>query len=88
LISNQTEIVKRMKRWRTQGDPAAPGFKTREPRAKTKAPHDPTYGAQSDMLDEPGLMVEPDVRRKIASYFKKMKLREMIEQELFDMGII
>jgi hypothetical protein len=39
------------------------------------------------MLDEPGLMVEPDVRRKIASYFKKMKLREMIEQILDEMNI-
>jgi hypothetical protein len=75
-----------MKRWRTQGDPATPGFKLREPRAKTHAPHDPTYGSQSDMLDEPGLIVEPDVRRKIASYFKKLKLREMIEQILDEMN--
>jgi hypothetical protein len=76
-----------MRRWRTQDDPATPGFKLREPRAKTRAPYDPTYGSQSDMLDEPGLMVEPDVRRKIASYFKKMKLREMIEQILDEMII-
>lgn len=77
-----------MRRWRTQDDPATPGFKLREPRAKMKAPHDPTYGSQPDMLDEPGLIVEPEVRRKIASYFKKMKLREMIEQELVDLGLI
>jgi hypothetical protein len=32
------------------------------------------------MLDQPGMIVEPDVRRKIAKYFKKMKLREMIEE--------
>jgi len=80
-------IVRVMRRWRTQGDPATPGFKLREPRAKTRAPHDPTYGSQSDMLDEPGLMVEPDVRRKIASYFKKMKLREMVEQILDEMNV-
>lgn len=32
------------------------------------------------MLDAPGLIVEPDVRRKIAKYFKKMRMREMIEE--------
>ena len=37
------------------------------------------------MLDEPGLIVEPDVRRKIARYFKKMKLREMIEDIIDEM---
>lgn len=26
------------------------------------------------MLDDPGTMVEPDVRKKIADYFKKMGL--------------
>ena len=66
------------KGWRSQGDRALPGLRTSEPRAKTKAPHDPTYGNQDDMLSEPGVIVEPDVRRKIASYFKKMKLRETI----------
>jgi hypothetical protein len=37
------------------------------------------------MLDAPGLMVEPDVRRKIAKYFKTMKLREVIEQMIDEM---
>jgi hypothetical protein len=37
------------------------------------------------MLDQPGLMVEPDVRRKLAQYFRKMKLREMIEEILDEM---
>lgn len=66
--------------WRTSGEPAAGKHKLSEPRAKTRAPHDPTYGHQPDMLDRPGLIVEPDVRRKIAKYFKKMRMREMIEQ--------
>lgn len=74
-----TGIVSRMG-WRTSGDPAFPGHRMSEPRAKTRAPHDPTYGNQSDMLDEPGLIVEPDVRRKIAKYFKQMKMREIIEE--------
>jgi len=69
-----------MGKWRSQGDPATPGFKLGEPRAKTKAPRDITYGREPDMLDKPGLIVEPDVRRKIAKYFKKMKMREMIEE--------
>ena len=50
------------------------------PGAKTKAPHDATYGAAPDMLDKRGMIVEPDVRRKIAKYFKKMKLREMLNE--------
>jgi len=37
------------------------------------------------MLDAPGLMVEPDVRRKIAKYFKQMRLREMIEEIIDEM---
>ena len=37
------------------------------------------------MLDEPGLIVEPDVRRKIAKYFKQMKMREMIEKIIDEM---
>ncbi len=65
--------------WRKSGDSAFPGHKMREPRAKTRSPRDPTYGSEPDMLDEPGLIVEPDVRRKIAKYFKQMKMREMIE---------
>lgn len=78
-------IVTSMRRWRSQKDPATPGFKLREPRAKTKAPHDVTYGNEPDMLDEPGLIVEPDVRRKIAKYFKQMKMREMIEKIIDEM---
>ena len=72
-------------RWRTNGDPATPGHKLAEPRARTRAPHDITYGNEPDMLDVPGLMVEPDVRRKIAKYFKTMKLREVIEQVVDEM---
>jgi hypothetical protein len=70
--------------WRKQGEPALPNLKTVEPRAKTRAPKDPTYGAEDDMLSRPGVIVEPDVRRKIASYFKKMKLREVIREILID----
>lgn len=74
--------------WRTSGDPPAGRHKLSEPRAKTKAPRDPTYGSEPDMLDRPGLIVEPDVRRKIAKYFKAMKLREMIESILDEMGYV
>jgi hypothetical protein len=56
-----------------------------EPRAKTKAPHDITYGNEPDLLDKRGLIVEPDVRLKIAKYFKKMKMREIIEQLVDEM---
>ena len=73
--------------WRTSGDSAVPGHRADEPHARTRAPHDPTYGAETDMLARPGLIVEPDVRRKIAKYFKKMKMREMIE-EIVDSIII
>jgi hypothetical protein len=72
-------------RWRTSGDPATPGHRLAEPRAKTRAPRDVTYGNEPDMLDAPGLIVEPDVRRKIAKYFKKMKLREIIEKMIDEM---
>lgn len=71
--------------WRKSGEPAVPGHRMREPRAKTRAPHDPTYGKEPDMLDEPGLIVEPDVRRKIAKYFKQMRMREMIEEIIDEM---
>jgi hypothetical protein len=74
--------------WRTSGDPPAGKHKISEPRAKTRAPHDPTYGSEPDMLDRPGLMVEPDVRRKIAKYFKTMKLREMVEEILDEMNYV
>ena len=30
------------------------------------------------MLDKDGIIVEPDVRKKIASYFKDMGLREWV----------
>ncbi len=73
--------------WRTSGDSASKGHNLAEPRAKTRAPHDPTYGSQPDMLDQPGIMVEPDVRRKIAHYFKKMKLREMVEEVLDELNV-
>lgn len=71
--------------WRTSGDPAILGHRTSEPRARTRAPHDQTYGSQPDMLDRPGLIVEPDVRRKIAKYFRKMRMREMIEEIIDEM---
>lgn len=71
--------------WRTQNDPVAGSRKLDEPRAKTRPPHDPTYGSEPDMLDASGLIVEPDVRQKIAKYFRKMKLREMIEEILDEM---
>jgi hypothetical protein len=74
--------------WRTSGDPPAGKHKLSEPKTKTKAPCDPTYGSEPDMLDHPGLIVEPDVRRKIAKYFKAMKLREMIESVLDEMGYV
>ena len=72
-------------RWRTQNNPAAGSYKLDEPRAKTKPPYNTTYGSEPDMLDAPGLIVEPDVRQKIAKYFRKMKLREMIEEILDEM---
>ena len=72
-------------RWRTQNNPAAGSYKLDEPRAKTKPPYNTTYGSEPDMLDAPGLIVEPDVRQKIAKYFRKMKLREMIEEIIDEM---
>ena len=65
-------------RWRRPGDPATPGHSGRAPKAKTRAPSDPTYGSVSDMLDEPGTIVEPDVREKISKYFQTMGLREWV----------
>jgi len=41
--------------------------------------YDSTYGQEPDLLDQPGVIVEPDVRKKIADYFKKMLLREIIQ---------
>lgn len=66
--------------WRRPGDPATPGHSGRAPKAKTKAPHDRTYGSQDDMLDKPGTIVEPEVREKISKYFKTMGLREWIRE--------
>lgn len=65
-------------KWRKQGDPAVPGYSGKSKSAKTRAPKDPTYGSEPDMLDKDGIIVEPDVRKKIASYFKDMGLREWV----------
>ena len=73
-------------RWQANANRKSSGHKLSEPRAKTRAPYDITYGNEPDMLDEPGLMVEPDARRKIAKYFKTMKLREVIEQMIDEMA--
>lgn len=64
--------------WRKAGDPATPGHSGAAPKAKTKAPHDPSYASVDDMLDKPGTIVEPEVREKISKYFKIMKLREWV----------
>ena len=72
-------------RWRKAGDPATPGHSGKAPKAKTQAPRDRTYGAQDDMLDRPGTIVEPDVREKISKYFKTMGLRECIREILLSM---
>jgi hypothetical protein len=34
------------------------------------------------MLDQPGTIVEPDVREKISNYFRSMGLREWIREVL------
>jgi hypothetical protein len=67
--------------WRTAGDPALPGLNTRGPKRR-RPPRDPTYGAEPDLLDKPGVIVEPDVRRKIAKYYDDMLLREIIMEIL------
>lgn len=54
-----------------------PSFKSRN------IPFDSTYGQIPDMLDLPGVIVEPDVREKISAYFKKMLLREVIRKILY-----
>lgn len=64
--------------WRTAGYPPLPGAFNKGAPKKKKAPHDATYGSEPDMLDKPGVIVEPDVRKKISDYFTKMKLREFI----------
>lgn len=64
--------------WRTVGYPPLPGSFNKGAPKKRRAPHDATYGNEPDMLDKPGVIVEPDVRKKISDYFAKMKLREFI----------
>ena len=61
--------------WRRQGDPPAPGLGSLKGPRRRRPPHDPTYGEQPDLLDKPGLIVEPDVRRVIAAYMRDMGLR-------------
>ena len=61
--------------WRRQGDPPAPGLGSLAGPKRRKAPRDPTYGDEPDLLDKPGLIVEPDVRRVIAAYMRDMGLR-------------
>ncbi len=68
--------------WRRAGDPALPGIKQPKVRSRKSNVHDPTYGGNSDMLDMPGTIVEPDVRQKISDYFRKMKLRESMLRSL------
>jgi hypothetical protein len=63
--------------WRKAGDPALPGIKTRGPKRR-RPPSDPTYGEVPDLLDRPGVIVEPDVRDRIAKYFDDMLLREWV----------
>jgi hypothetical protein len=67
--------------WRHAGDPALPGLSTRGPR-RSRPPRDPTYGEEPDLLDKPGVIVEPDVRRRIAKYYDDMLLREIIKEIL------
>lgn len=64
--------------WRTAGDAPLPGHFNKGAPKKKKAPYDSTYGSEPDLLDKPGVIVEPDVRKKISNYFTKMKLREFI----------
>jgi beta-phosphoglucomutase-like phosphatase (HAD superfamily) len=71
-------VTKSLKEWREAGDSPLPsGFNKGAPKKK-KAPYDATYGNEPDLLDKPGVIVEPDVRKKISNYFTKMKLREFI----------
>jgi len=61
--------------WRRQGDPPAPGLGSLKGPRRGRPPRDPTYGEEPDLLDKPGLIVEPDVRRVIAAYMRDMGLR-------------
>jgi hypothetical protein len=71
-------LTRSLKEWRTVGDSPLPGNFNKGAPKKKRAPHDATYGNEPDMLDKPGVIVEPDVRKKISNYFTKMKLREFI----------
>jgi len=73
-------LTRSLKEWRTVGDAPLPGNFNRGAPRKKSAPHDATYGNEPDLLDKPGVIVEPDVRKKISNYFTKMKLREMIRE--------
>lgn len=70
--------------WRGGGDPPLPGDYNKGAPKKRTPPRDATYGSEPDMLDRPGVIVEPDVRKKISDYFKKMRLREAILQMIQD----
>jgi hypothetical protein len=71
-------VTQSLKEWRTVGDSPLPGNFNKGAPKKKSAPHDRTYGNEPDLLDKPGVIVEPDVRKKISDYFGKMKLREFI----------
>lgn len=73
-------VTQSLKEWRTVGYPALPGDFNKGAPKKKRAPHDATYGNEPDLLDKPGVIVEPDVRKKISDYFSKMKLREFIRE--------
>ena len=78
-------LTKSLKEWRTAGAPPLPGNFNKGAPKKKRPPYDSTYGNEPDLLDKPGVIVEPDVRKKISNYFAKMKLREMIS-ELIKLG--
>jgi len=71
-------LTRSLKEWRSVGDSPLPGNFNKGAPKKKKSPHDATYGNEPDLLNKPGVIVEPDVRKKISNYFTKMKLREFI----------
>lgn len=71
-----------LKEFRSAGDPPLPGRFNKGAPAPKRPPRDATYGSEPDLLDRPGVIVEPDVRKKISNYFTQMKLREMIRELL------
>ncbi len=75
-----------MPRWRKQGDPAAPGHDITSKDVRKRKGHDRTYGKQDDMLDRPGVIVEPDVRKKVSDYLNTMGLREWVREILLTMN--